>query len=102
MNGSLFPFVLDIEGRVRMDMLDIIRRDHKLKSYTLNSVSAEFLKEQKEDVHYSQLADLFLANADSRRRVAVYCLKVKTNCRSWLAHLQCPGSFFRMLFYPFV
>lgn len=60
-----------------MDMLEIIRRDYKLKSYTLNAVSAEFLKEQKEDVHYSQLADLFLANADTRRRVAVYCLKVK-------------------------
>lgn len=60
-----------------MDMLEIIRRDYKLKSYTLNAVSSEFLKEQKEDVHYSQLADLFIANADTRRRVAVYCLKVK-------------------------
>lgn len=61
-----------------MDMLDIIRRDHKLKSYTLNAVSFHFLEEQKEDVHYSQLADLFKANPETRRRVAVYCLKVTT------------------------
>lgn len=72
-----YNFSSDVEGRVKMDMLEIIRRDYKLKSYTLNATAAEFLKEQKEDVHYSQLADLFAGNADTRRRVAVYCLKVR-------------------------
>lgn len=66
----------DIEGRVQMDMLEVIRRDYKLKSYTLNATSAEFLKEQKEDVHYSEMFALFIANADTRRRIASYCLKV--------------------------
>ena len=31
----------------------VIRREFKLRSYTLNAVCAQFLNQQKEDVHYS-------------------------------------------------
>jgi DNA polymerase delta subunit 1 len=58
-----------------MDMLQIMRRDHKLRSYTLNSVCAHFLGEQKEDVHHSIITDLQNGNDETRRRLAVYCLK---------------------------
>ena len=64
-----------IDGRVIFDMLAYIRRDHKLSSYSLNSVSAHFLGQQKEDVHHSIIADLQGGSADDRRRLAVYCLK---------------------------
>ena len=64
-----------IAGRVVFDMLAYIRRDHKLSSYSLNSVSAHFLGQQKEDVHHSIIADLQGGSADDRRRLAVYCLK---------------------------
>jgi DNA polymerase elongation subunit (family B) len=67
---------LDTEGRIQMDMLHIIRRDFKLKSYTLNAVSAHFIKEQKEDVHYSMIGQLFHGTSETRRRIASYCLKV--------------------------
>lgn len=63
-------------------MLQVIRRDYKLKSYTLNAVSSHFLKEQKEDVHYSMIGQLFYGNAETRRRVASYCLKVCCVCIS--------------------
>lgn len=72
----------------------MLLRDYKLRSYTLNAVSFHFLQEQKEDVHYSIITDLqvrqlkwaltrtgvtmsFLQNGDeqTRRRLAVYCLK---------------------------
>lgn len=66
---------ITIEGRVQFDLLTAIQRDHKLSSYSLNSVSAHFLGEQKEDVHHSCIADLQAGNADTRRRLAVYCLK---------------------------
>lgn len=36
-----------VEGRVQFDVLELVRREYKLKSYTLNYVSFEFLKEQK-------------------------------------------------------
>jgi len=66
---------ITIEGRVQFDLLQAIQRDHKLSSYSLNSVSARFLGEQKEDVHHSAIADLFAGSDESRRRLAVYCLK---------------------------
>ncbi|KAI9076550.1 hypothetical protein K1719_041536 [Acacia pycnantha] len=65
-----------IEGRVQFDLLQAMQRDHKLSSYSLNSVSAHFLSEQKEDVHHSIISDLQNGNADTRRRLAVYCLKL--------------------------
>ena len=40
-----------------------------------DQVSTHFLGEQKEDVHYSQITVLQNGNADTRRRLAVYCLK---------------------------
>ncbi|RYG51790.1 hypothetical protein EON67_02630, partial [archaeon] len=64
-----------IDGRIIFDMLQYVRREHKLSSYSLNSVSAHFLGQQKEDVHHSIIADLQAGTADDRRRLAVYCLK---------------------------
>merc|ERR1719230_891901 len=66
---------INIEGRVQFDMLTVIQKEYKLRSYSLNAVSAEFLGDQKEDVHYSMIGDLFTTNAETRRRLATYCLK---------------------------
>ena len=62
-------------GRIQLDLLQLIQRDHQLRSYTLNSVCAHFLGEQKEDVHHTMITELFNGTPDSRRRLAVYCLK---------------------------
>ncbi|GIX63044.1 DNA polymerase delta catalytic subunit, putative [Babesia caballi] len=66
---------INVEGRILFDVYDLVRRDHKLKSYTLNYVSFEFLKQQKEDVHHSTLSKLQLGSPADRRRIASYCLK---------------------------
>lgn len=62
-------------GRLQLDLLQLIQRDHQLRSYTLNSVCAQFLGEQKEDVHHTMITELFNGTPESRRRLAVYCLK---------------------------
>jgi DNA polymerase delta subunit 1 len=64
-----------IDGRVIFDMLPYMQRNHKLSSYTLNSVCAEFLGQQKEDVHHSIISDLQNGSDEDRHRLAVYCLK---------------------------
>ena len=66
---------INIEGRVTFDLLLVLIRDYKLRSYTLNAVSYHFLGEQKEDVHHSVISDLQAGNSQTRRRLAVYCLK---------------------------
>ncbi|KAG7196604.1 hypothetical protein KM043_013092 [Ampulex compressa] len=66
---------INFEGRVAFDLLLVLVRDYKLRSYSLNAVSYHFLQEQKEDVHHSIITDLQNGNAQTRRRLAVYCLK---------------------------
>ena len=36
---------INMEGRIQFDMMTIILREHKLRSYSLNAVSAHFLGE---------------------------------------------------------
>jgi len=62
-------------GRLQLDLLQLVQRDHQLRSYTLNAVCAHFLGEQKEDVHHTMITELFNGTPESRRRLAVYCLK---------------------------
>ncbi|KAH7714423.1 DNA polymerase delta catalytic subunit, partial [Aphelenchoides avenae] len=64
-----------MEGRIVFDVLQIVLRDYKLRSYTLNSVSYQFLGEQKEDVDHNSIADLHNGEKHDRRRLAVYCMK---------------------------
>jgi len=79
-------------GRLQLDVLQFMQREHKLRSYTLNSVCAEFLGEQKEDVHHSVITDLQNGTPESRRRLAVYCLKVNlSNFAKAVSDLCIPG-----------
>ncbi|VDM61514.1 unnamed protein product, partial [Angiostrongylus costaricensis] len=73
--GSRVNKSIDIHGRVIFDVLQVVLRDYKLRSYTLNSVSYHFLSEQKEDVEHSIISDLQRGDEHSRRRLAVYCMK---------------------------
>lgn len=73
--GSISSTEVEIDGRLVMDMMLVIRRGFKLRSYSLNSVSIHFLKEQKEDVPYSSMEELQAKDKDSRRRIASYCLR---------------------------
>jgi DNA polymerase delta subunit 1 len=64
-----------VDGRVIFDMFNYVTRNHKLSSYTLNSVCAEYLGQQKEDVHHSIISDLQNGSDEDRHRLALYCLK---------------------------
>lgn len=74
MGSSAFKEV-DMEGRLIFDLYQIIRREYKLRSYTLNSISVHFLGEQKEDVPYYEIKKLQNGDRDTRKRIASYCLK---------------------------
>lgn len=73
--GTFDAKEITIDGILIFDLLHVIRRDHKLRSYTLNSVSIHFLNEQKEDVPYSSMYDLQHGDKHSRARIASYCLR---------------------------
>lgn len=94
--GSRENKVILMDGRCQFDVLQILQRDFKLRSYTLNSVSAHFLGEQKEDVHYSIISDLQNGNDQTRRRLAVYCLKDAYLPLRLLAKLMCVVNYMEM------
>ncbi|KAI8871655.1 DNA polymerase delta subunit 1 [Ramicandelaber brevisporus] len=65
----------NMNGRVHIDMYQVIQKEYKLRSFKLNAVCQHFLKEQKEDVHHSIITELHNNNDETRRRLALYCLK---------------------------
>ncbi|KAH8898496.1 DNA polymerase delta catalytic subunit [Thozetella sp. PMI_491] len=83
-------------GRLQLDLLQLIQRDHQLRSYTLNSVSAHFLGEQKEDVHHTMITELFNGTPESRRRLALYCLKDAYLPQRLMDKLSCVENYTEM------
>ena len=65
----------NIAGRLIFDVMQFVRREYKLSSYTLNNVSSEFLGQTKEDVKYNQIKELFNGDDVTRQRIASYCVK---------------------------
>ncbi|ORY93093.1 delta DNA polymerase, partial [Syncephalastrum racemosum] len=64
-----------LTGRLEMDVIRILRREIKMSRYSLNEASKFILGKNKDDVHFSEISKLHKGNADSRRRLAQYCLK---------------------------
>ncbi|KAK0053461.1 DNA polymerase delta catalytic subunit [Biomphalaria pfeifferi] len=88
--------MINMEGRVQFDLLQILLRDYKLRSYTLNAVSFHFLQEQKEDVQHSIITDLQNGSDQTRRRLAVYCLKDAILPLRLLDKLMCVINYMEM------
>ncbi|CAL1283637.1 unnamed protein product [Larinioides sclopetarius] len=88
--------IINLEGRIQLDLLQILVRDYKLRSYTLNAVSYHFLQEQKEDVQHSIITDLQNGNDQTRRRLAVYCLKDAMLPLRLLEKLMCVINYMEM------
>ena len=55
---TLFLLYCTKKVMIFMILFQILLRDYKLRSYTLNAVSFHFLQEQKEDVQHSIITDL--------------------------------------------
>jgi len=62
-------------GRFQLDLLVVMKREHKLTSYTLNNVSEHFLKDKKVDMPYKEMFKKYKEGAEERREIGVYCVK---------------------------
>ena len=74
--GSNTLKMVPMKGRYVFDMFQDIKREHKLESYSLNAVSAHFLKDQKIDMPIREMFTRF-REGDPKKlgEVAEYCLK---------------------------
>ncbi|RWS01117.1 uncharacterized protein B4U79_12154 [Dinothrombium tinctorium] len=73
--GNKINYIANINGRVQIDMLSVMQRDFKLRSYKLDDVANDFLGERKEDVHFYQIRNLYFESNITRGKLALYCLK---------------------------
>lgn len=66
---------IDIDGRLNIDVMKVVQRDHKLDSYGLNSVAMTFVGEKKNDVSPKEIFKLQSGTAADRKRIAEYCIQ---------------------------
>lgn len=73
---------IDAEGVLSIDLIEVVRRDYKLDSYSLNNVSKHFLKNEKDDISFKDLMyayDCFLKKSenleDEFTKIGKYCVQ---------------------------
>ena len=71
-NIMYLPF---LPGRISIDIMKIVQRDHKLTSYKLDNVAKEFIQDEKDDVTPAQIFAFQKGTADDRRTIAKYCIQ---------------------------
>ena len=67
--------LLETPGVLQIDLLQVMRREHKLPSYSLNAVSAEFLGDAKIDLPAAQIFEKFRGSSADRAEIARYAAK---------------------------
>tara|TARA_Y100000389_G_scaffold164614_1_gene168418 strand:- start:14705 stop:17503 length:2799 start_codon:yes stop_codon:yes gene_type:complete len=64
------------EGRIQIDLLELYKREHKLVSYSLNSVSEHFLGDKKVDMPIPEMFERYRqGTAKDMRAIGEYCIK---------------------------
>jgi DNA polymerase delta subunit 1 len=66
---------LPMAGRMQMDIYQLIKKEHRLSSYKLDSLARHFLKDEKDDVSPKQIFAYQVKDAKHRAVVAKYCAK---------------------------
>ncbi|KAJ7133531.1 ribonuclease H-like domain-containing protein [Mycena epipterygia] len=67
---------IPIQGRLQLDLMQYARCEEAAPYLSLNAVAKRFLGEKKEDIHFTAISGLQTGSADTRRQLAVYCLKI--------------------------
>lgn len=68
-------FVLETPGVQQIDLLQYIRREHKLASYSLDNVSKHFLAAQKLDLPAAEIFRKFRGTPEDRADIARYAVR---------------------------
>jgi len=87
LGDNILKFI-DMHGRVIIDIMKVVQRDHKLDSYKLDHVANHFMKMNKHDVSPKEIFALQKGSADDRRRIAEYCLQDCALCNRLIMKLE--------------
>jgi DNA polymerase elongation subunit (family B) len=87
LGDNLLKYV-DMEGRVLIDIMKVVQRDHKLDSYKLDAVANHFTKMNKHDVHPSDIFRLQQGTSADRKVIADYCVQDCSLCNHLMMKLE--------------
>jgi DNA polymerase delta subunit 1 len=73
--GDNILIYVDMPGRVSLDLMKVVQRDHKLDSYKLDSVAEHFTGDRKHDVSPHEIFRLQRGDSADRCVVAKYCVQ---------------------------
>lgn len=79
---------LDMEGRVLIDVMKVVQRDHKLDSYKLDAVANHFMSMNKHDVSPNDIFRLFRGTSADRKVIADYCVQDCALCNHLMMKLE--------------
>eukprot|EP00798_Chlamydomonas_sp_ICE-L_P026730 gene26730-biopygen4039 len=79
---------IDAPGRVLIDLMKIVQRDHRLDSYKLDAVARHFTGEAKDDVSPKDIFRLQKGSAEDRAIIARYCVQDCAMCNLLVAKLE--------------
>jgi DNA polymerase elongation subunit (family B) len=77
-----------MEGRVLVDLMKVVQRDHKLDSYKLDNVAYHFTGDRKDDVSPKEIFELQKGTAADRARIAAYCIQDCALCNNLMIKLE--------------
>jgi len=86
--GDNFLRFIDMEGRVLIDLMKVIQRDHKLDSYKLDNVASHFMKMNKKDVSPQDIFRLQRGTSVDRQIIADYCVQDCALCNHLMMKLE--------------
>lgn len=87
LGDNILKFI-DMEGRVIIDIMKVVQRDHKLDSYKLDNVAHHFMKMNKNDVNPSDIFRLQKGTSTDRCIVARYCVQDCELCNNLIIKLE--------------
>jgi len=79
---------INMEGRVLIDLMKVVQRDHKLDSYKLDNVASHFMGMNKNDVSPQEIFSLQLGDANDRAKIAAYCIQDCALCNYLVMKLE--------------
>ena len=87
LGDNLLKFI-DMEGRVVIDIMKVVQRDHKLDSYKLDNVANHFMKLNKHDVSPNDIFRLQKGTSADRKVIAEYCIQDCALCNKLMMKLE--------------
>lgn len=79
---------INMEGRVLIDLMKVVQRDHKLDSYKLDNVAYHFINMNKNDVSPNEIFELQKGDAEDRKTIAEYCIQDCSLCNLLMMKLE--------------